>query len=82
MDGKRTLGENIADNGGVREALAALQEHLRKVGPEPKLPGFERYTPEQIFFLSYGNVSKVELFLNTSLLDNLDFFPPCLFLYV
>ncbi|XP_050344222.1 phosphate-regulating neutral endopeptidase PHEX [Nymphalis io] len=56
VDGKKTLGENIADNGGVREALAALREHLRKNGPEPKLPGFEHLTSEQLFFLSFGNL--------------------------
>ncbi|XP_072942732.1 endothelin-converting enzyme homolog [Epargyreus clarus] len=56
VDGKKTLGENIADNGGLREALGALKEHLRKVGPEAKLPSFEHLTSEQLFFLSYGNV--------------------------
>ncbi|KOB72405.1 Uncharacterized protein OBRU01_07460 [Operophtera brumata] len=56
VDGKKTLGENIADNGGVREALAALHMHLRKTGPERKLPGFEKFTSEQMFFLSYGNL--------------------------
>lgn len=57
VNGKKTLGENIADNGGVREAFGALREHLAKVGPEPKLPGFENMTSEQLFFLSFGNVS-------------------------
>ncbi|XP_028166516.1 neprilysin-4-like [Ostrinia furnacalis] len=56
IDGKKTLGENIADNGGVREALAAFKHHLRKTGPEEKLPGFEHMTSEQLFFLSYGNL--------------------------
>ncbi|KAI8431989.1 hypothetical protein MSG28_004518 [Choristoneura fumiferana] len=56
VDGKKTLGENIADNGGVREALAALKQHLRKHGPEQKLPGFEHMSAEQLFFLSYGNL--------------------------
>ncbi|XP_052742140.1 endothelin-converting enzyme 2 [Bicyclus anynana] len=57
VDGKKTLGENIADNGGVREAFGALKEHLFKNGEEPKLPGFEHLNSEQLFFLSYGNVS-------------------------
>ncbi|CAH2230124.1 jg19597 [Pararge aegeria aegeria] len=56
VDGKKTLGENIADNGGVREAFGALKEHLYKYGEEPKLPGFEHLSSEQLFFLSYGNV--------------------------
>ncbi|KAL4715724.1 hypothetical protein ACJJTC_006303 [Scirpophaga incertulas] len=56
VDGKKTLGENIADNGGVREALAALKHHLKKQGPEEKLPGFEDMSSEKMFFLSYGNL--------------------------
>ncbi|KAM3958770.1 endothelin-converting enzyme homolog [Aphomia sociella] len=56
LDGKKTLGENIADNGGVREALVALKRHLQRNGPEEKLPGFEDMTSEQLFFLSYGNL--------------------------
>ncbi|XP_012547468.1 endothelin-converting enzyme 2 [Bombyx mori] len=56
VSGKNTLPENIADNGGVREAIAALKEHLKKFGPELKLPGFEEMSPEQLFFLSYGNL--------------------------
>ncbi|GBP32392.1 Neprilysin-1 [Eumeta japonica] len=54
--GKTTLGENIADNGGVREAFAALHEHLTRYGPELKLSGFEYMSSEQLFFLSYGNL--------------------------
>ncbi|KAJ0176268.1 hypothetical protein K1T71_008442 [Dendrolimus kikuchii] len=56
VDGKKTLGENIADNGGLREAIAALKEHVSKYGPEEKLPGFEHMTFEQLFFLSFGNL--------------------------
>ncbi|XP_026330988.1 neprilysin-21-like [Hyposmocoma kahamanoa] len=56
VDGRKTLGENIADNGGLREALTALKRHLHKSSPEPKLPGFEHFSAEQLFFLSYGNL--------------------------
>lgn len=66
VDGKKTLGENIADNGGVREALEALRKHLRKHGPEPKLPGFEHLSSEQLFFLSFGN-----LWCGVSTIENL-----------
>ena len=51
VNGKLTLGENTADNGGVRVALMAL---LNTIGNETgKIDGF---TPEQRFFLSFGQV--------------------------
>ncbi|XP_058446017.1 uncharacterized protein LOC131427110 [Malaya genurostris] len=56
IDGKQTLGENIADNGGVREAYHAYRIYLQHNEKEPLLPGFENYTHEQLFFISYGNL--------------------------
>jgi putative endopeptidase len=51
VNGKLTLGENTADNGGLRIALMAL---LNQIGSSAKpLDGF---TPEQRFFLSFGQV--------------------------
>jgi endothelin-converting enzyme/putative endopeptidase len=51
VNGKLTLGENTADNGGVRIALMAL---LNTIGNQTaKIDG---YTPEQRFFLSFGQV--------------------------
>jgi predicted metalloendopeptidase len=51
INGKLTLGENTADNGGVRVALMALLNTIGNTGK--KTDGF---TPEQRFFLSFGQV--------------------------
>ena len=51
VNGQLTLGENTADNGGVRIALMAL---LNTIGStEKKIDGF---TPEQRLFLAFGQV--------------------------
>lgn len=56
INGIISQGENIADNGGVREAFAAYQSYVKLNGREPRLPGLEKYTPEQLFFISYANI--------------------------
>jgi hypothetical protein len=61
VDSKRTLGENIADNGGLREAIRAYRKYTARRGPEPKLPGLEKLTHEQLFFLTFANVSKTSI---------------------
>lgn len=53
----RTLGENIADNGGIRESIRAYRKYTWMKGPEQKLPGLEKFTHEQLFFLTFANVS-------------------------
>jgi putative endopeptidase len=50
LNGRLTLGENVADNGGLRMAYRALQEI--EAG-KTKVDGL---TPEQRFFLGYGQV--------------------------
>lgn len=65
INGELTLGENIADNGGLREAFHAYQLYKDSFGREQKLPGFDDYTHEQLFFISFGNVC-LKLFMNTS----------------
>ena len=49
-------GENIADNGGLREAYLAYQRYVSRYGEEPYLPGLEQYTPNQLFFLGNANI--------------------------
>uniref|UniRef100_A0A8R1HWB4 Endothelin-converting enzyme 1 n=2 Tax=Caenorhabditis japonica TaxID=281687 RepID=A0A8R1HWB4_CAEJA len=55
VNGKLTQGENIADNGGVKEAFQAYQKYVLENGEEPRLPGLQQYTNEQIFFVSYAH---------------------------
>ncbi len=52
VNGELTLGENIADLGGLKIAYLALQKTLRGKTPG-KIDGF---TPQQRFFLSYAQV--------------------------
>lgn len=51
-NGKFTLGENLADHGGLQVSFYAFKE-ATKNNPLPVIDGF---TPEQRFFLAYANV--------------------------
>jgi putative endopeptidase len=56
LNGKLTLGENTADNGGARIAFMAL-EHVLDEDPSGKSrEKIGGYTPEQRFFLGFGRV--------------------------
>jgi len=52
LNGKLTLGENAADNGGVRIAYMALMDKLAGKEPEKR----DGFTAEQRFFLGFGQI--------------------------
>ncbi|KAF8946406.1 hypothetical protein BGZ47_000662 [Haplosporangium gracile] len=61
VDGWMTLGENLADHYSIKMAFRIWQSRLKS---DPggrkynnfKLPGLDKYTPEQLFFISYGRL--------------------------
>jgi endothelin-converting enzyme/putative endopeptidase len=55
QDGRLTQGEDTADNGGIRIAMAALEEVLKKEGKSLDDKGPDGWTNRQRFFLSYAN---------------------------
>lgn len=54
VNGELTMGENIADLGGVSIAFEALQRRI--ASGRTKDERIDEFTPEQRFFLSYGQI--------------------------
>ncbi|RSK42624.1 M13 family metallopeptidase [Hymenobacter perfusus] len=56
VNGKLTMGENLADFGGLALAYSALEKELqKKYGSNPR-PRYDGFTPEQRFFLGWAQV--------------------------
>ncbi|XP_010764379.1 neprilysin-like, partial [Notothenia coriiceps] len=55
LNGNNTLGENIADNGGIRQAYQAYKNYVKEHGEEPSLPGIG-LSHDQLFFLNFAQV--------------------------
>jgi len=61
IKGKLTLGENLADNGGLTRAYEAWKISLNRNPEQAKihnehLPGLSQYTFDQLFYISFGQI--------------------------
>ncbi|KOX74681.1 Endothelin-converting enzyme 2 [Melipona quadrifasciata] len=56
VNGVTTQGENIADNGGIREAYKAYQQFKKRNTDRLVLPGLVNYSEEQLFFVGFAQV--------------------------
>ncbi|XP_003491860.1 neprilysin-1 [Bombus impatiens] len=55
INGRMTQGENIADNGGLKQSFRAYKKWVSIHGEEPMLPGVN-LTHDQLFFLNYAQI--------------------------
>jgi len=56
LSGKLTLGENIADLGGIKQAHRAFRSWAEEHGLDPRSEALDGLTHEQLFFVSFGQI--------------------------
>lgn len=55
IDGRMTQGENIADNGGLKQSFRVYQKWVDQHDEEPDLPAMN-LSHNQLFFLNYAQI--------------------------
>jgi len=58
------MSENIADNGGLHSAFQAYKLYTQRVGEEGPLPGLEDYSPTQLFFVAFAQITNSSTYFN------------------
>ena len=55
-NGTYTMGENIADQGGLRVAMTAFLDSQKKKGVDVETVTIDGFTPAQVFYMNYANL--------------------------
>ncbi|XP_057332176.1 neprilysin-1-like [Microplitis mediator] len=53
---RKTRGENMADSTGLDVVYDAYRKMITAAGGDNKLPGFEEYSDDQMFFIGFGSL--------------------------
>ncbi|XP_008546803.1 neprilysin [Microplitis demolitor] len=54
--GRKTQGENMADTTGLQAVYKAWKRLIENDGSDRTLPGFEKYSNDQMFFIGFGSL--------------------------